>query len=240
VTTGQLIVVGVAVLLAALTQAVAGFGFGLLAVPVMTLAIDPKVAVVVSTLVGASVTIWQAVHLHADGDPAVVKRMVIPAYVGMPLGIAVFELVSDDTLQRALGVTVLVAVVILVAPVTVPVSRALDVGAGFVSGVLNTSLSTNGPPLVFALHSRKMTAVAFRGTIVPVFAWCNIGGLALFAGRGQVTRDGLLAAAVALPAMLTGQLFGQPLRSRVNERLFRRLVLALLTFAAASAIMASL
>jgi uncharacterized membrane protein YfcA len=105
---------------------------------------------------------------------------------------------------------------------------------------LNTSLSTNGPPLVFALHTRKMTAVAFRGTIVPVFAWCNIGGLALFAGRGQVTRDGLLAAAVALPAMLTGQLFGQPLRSRVNERLFRRLVLALLTFAAASAIMASL
>lgn len=239
-TTGQLIVVGVAVLLAALTQAVAGFGFGLLAVPVMTLAIDPKVAVVVSTLVGASVTIWQAVHLHRDGDAVLVRRMVVPAYVGMPLGIVVFEWVSDETLQRILGVTVLVAVVILVAPFTVPVSRSLDVGAGFVSGVLNTSLSTNGPPLVFALHSRKMTAAAFRGTIVPVFAWCNIGGLALFFGRGKVTGDGLLAAAVALPAMLAGQLAGQPLRSRVNELVFRRLVLALLTVAALSAIMASL
>ena len=46
VTTAQLIVVGVAVFVAAFMQIVAGFGFALLSVPLMTLAIEPKVAVV--------------------------------------------------------------------------------------------------------------------------------------------------------------------------------------------------
>ena len=62
VTTAQLIVVGVAVFVAAFMQIVAGFGFALLAVPLMTLAIEPKVAVVVSTLTGIFVTSWQALQ----------------------------------------------------------------------------------------------------------------------------------------------------------------------------------
>ena len=48
VTTAQLIVVGIAVFVAAFMQIVAGFGFALLSVPLMTLAIEPKVAVVIS------------------------------------------------------------------------------------------------------------------------------------------------------------------------------------------------
>jgi hypothetical protein len=240
VTVGQLVVVAVAVLVAATTQAVAGFGFGLLAMPVMTLAIDPKTAVVVSSLVGTVVTTWQAIRLHGDGDAAVRQRMVVAAYLGMPVGLMVYEWVSNDTLQRLLGAVVLLAVLSLVAPVTLPAGRVMDASAGFVSGVLNTSLSTNGPPLVFALQARRMSANTFRGTIIPTFAVCNVGALALFLARGKMTADGVAAAAVAAPAMLAGQLIGQPMRSRVDERGFRRLVLGLLTVAAFSAIGASL
>ena len=50
------------------------------------------------------------------------------------------------------------------------------VGVGFVSGVLNTSLSTNGPPLVFGLQARHLGAAPFRATISTVFAFSNIVG----------------------------------------------------------------
>ena len=56
VTTTQLIVVGVAVFIAAFMQIVSGFGFSLLSVPVMTLAIEPKIAVVVASITGIFVT----------------------------------------------------------------------------------------------------------------------------------------------------------------------------------------
>jgi uncharacterized membrane protein YfcA len=237
VTTAQLIVVGVAVFVAAFMQIVAGFGFALLAVPLMTLAIEPKVAVVVSTLTGIFVTSWQAYKDRALSDKVLVKRMTIGAYVGMPLGLLVFVSVDDNVLRFLLGVAVLVATVLLALRVNLHhVGPRLDYGAGFISGVLATSLSTNGPPLVFALQARQLPAAPFRATISTVFALSNIGGLALFIASGEITRDGIVAAAVTIPAMLFGQLLGFPIRKHVHGERFRWLVLVLLAAVAVSAI----
>ena len=237
VTTAQLIVVGAAVFVAAFMQIVAGFGFALLAVPLMTLAIEPKIAVVVSTLTGIFVTSWQAYKDRAVADKVLVRRMTIGAYVGMPLGLLVFISVNDDVLRLLLGVAVLVAVVLLAMRVNLHhVGPRLDYGSGFISGVLATSLSTNGPPLVFALQARQLSAVTFRATISTVFALSNIGGLALFIASGKITRDGIVAAAVTIPAMLVGQLLGFPIRKHVHGERFRWLVLLLLVAAAISAI----
>ena len=143
VTTTQLIVVGAAVFIAAFMQVVAGFGFALLAVPLMTLAIEPKVAVVVSTLTGVFVTSWQAYKDRAIANRSLVKPMTIAAYVGMPLGLLVFITVDDDVLRLLLGIAVLIAVVLLAMRVNLHhVGPHLDYGAGFISGVLATSLSS--------------------------------------------------------------------------------------------------
>lgn len=237
VTTAQLIVVGMAVFVAAFMQIVAGFGFALLAVPLMTLAVEPKVAVVVSTLTGIFVTSWQAYKDRALADKVLVKRMTIGAYVGMPLGLLVFVSVDDNVLRFLLGVAVLVATVLLALRVNLHhVGPRLDYGAGFISGVLATSLSTNGPPLVFDLQARQLSAPTFRATISTVFALSNFGGLALFIAAGEITRDGIVAAAVTIPAMLFGQLLGFPIRKHVHGERFRWLVLLLLMAVAVSAI----
>ena len=237
VTTAQLIVVGAAVFLAAFMQIVVGFGFSLLAVPVMTLAIEPKVAVVVASITGIFVTGWQAYKERENADKVLVKRMTFGAYLGMPLGLLVFLTVDDNVLRFMLGIAVLVAVVLLAMRVNLHhVGPRLDVGAGFISGILSTSLSTNGPPLVFALQARQLPAPTFRATISAVFALSNILGMSLFIAAGKITRDGLVASAVTIPAMFVGQLLGFPVRRHVHGERFRRLVLVLLTAAAISAI----
>lgn len=241
VTTAQLIVVGVAVFFAAFMQIVAGFGFALLSVPLMTLAIEPKIAVVVSTLTGVFVTGWQAYRDRAEADRGLVRRMTIGAYIGMPLGLLVFITVDDNVLRLMLGIAVLIAAVMLALRVNLHhAGPRLDYGSGLVSGVLATSLSTNGPPLVFALQARQLAAVEFRATISTVFAFSNIFGLSLFIASGKVTRDGLIAAAVTLPAMLVGQLLGFPIRKHVHGERLRWLVLLLLFGAAISAIVNAL
>jgi uncharacterized membrane protein YfcA len=60
--------------------------------------------------------------------------------------------------------------------------------------------------------------------------------MALFIASGKITRDGLVASAVTIPAMFVGQLLGFPVRKHVHGERFRRLVLLLLTAAAISAI----
>lgn len=228
-TTAELVVVGVAVLVASFAQIIAGFGFALLCMPIMTLAIDVRDAVVVSTLVGMVSISWQAWVLRADADTKVANRLCIGAVAGMPLGIVALRLMSDQSLRFVLGCAVIVATIMLVRRVNLAhAGPRLDLTAGFLSGMLNTSLSTNGPPLVFTLQARQFDADRFRGTLVRVFAVSNVFTLAMFAATDVLTASGARAAAVALPAWAAGTALGWPVRSRLSGEPFRRLVIALL------------
>ncbi|MCB0957327.1 MAG: sulfite exporter TauE/SafE family protein, partial [Ilumatobacter sp.] len=112
-TTAQFIVVAVAVFSAAFVQVIAGFGFALLAMPIMTLSIPVRTAVVVSSLLGILTTAWQAVHLRSKADRPVGVRLALGAFVGMPLGLVILNVVSDRNLRLTLGIAVLVATALL-------------------------------------------------------------------------------------------------------------------------------
>jgi uncharacterized membrane protein YfcA len=238
VTTAQLIVIAVAIFAASFVQVVAGFGFALLCMPIMVIAVPVEQAVVVSTLISVLATTWQAVHLREYAQVPLLRRLLIGAFLGMPLGLVILNVVSDFALQLALGISVLLATALLARNLNLThVGPRMDVGLGFVSGVLNTSLSTNGPPLVFDLQARRLPAEQFRATISATFALGNIGGLALFVADGKITRKGIDASLVALPAWALGQGLGWPIRKHFHGERFRRMVLLLLCAAGISTIL---
>jgi uncharacterized protein len=237
VSTGQLIVVAVAIFAAAFVQMLAGFGFALMAMPVMTLAIPVDEAVVILAMLSLATTAWQSIHLRRDTDRPLARRLIIASFVGMPLGLVILNVVDDTTLTIALGVSVLAATALLVRRLDLAhVGPGLDIACGFTSGVLNTSLGTNGPPLVFDLQARGTAADRFRATISTVFVFGNMLALTLFIVDGKVTDDAVRAALVAAPAWLLGQALGWPTRKHVHGERFRWLVLTLLFAAGATAI----
>ena len=91
VTATELIVVAIAIFVASFVQILAGFGFALLAMPIMTLAVPVERAVIVSTLLGILTSTWQFAHLRRDADMGLVRRLVAGAFVGMPLGICTMD-----------------------------------------------------------------------------------------------------------------------------------------------------
>ena len=88
---------------------------------------------------------------------------------------------------------------------------------GFTSGVLNTSLGTNGPPLVFDLQARAIDANTFRATISMVFVFGNMLALTLFVLDGKVTADDLPGGADRRPGVAAragARLADPPARAR--------------------------
>ena len=241
VATGDFLVVAVAIFAASFTQVIAGFGFALLAMPIMTLALPVDRALVIVTLLSSITTVVQAYLLREHTDRVLARRLALASFAGMPLGLVVLNVVDDTPLRIALGASVLLATALLARQVSLAhVGPGLDVGAGFLSGVLNTSLGTNGPPLVFDLQSRGLDPDRFRATIQTVFAVGNVLAVPLFVANGKVTGDGLTGAAIAVPAWLAGLALGRPARRHVAGPRFRVLVLALLTAAGTTAIVFAL
>ncbi len=234
-----LIYAGVAAVIvsAAVLQSISGFGFALIAVPLLAMLIGAKDAVAAASLFGMSSSIVQLAITRGSVRWPVAGRMVAGALVGMPLGLVVLLVVEERTLRVVIAVTVLVFVAVIGSGVRLRGrGLALDVGAGFVSGVLNTSVSTNGPPLVLALQARELPPLAFRGTISATFVGSNVVAVALFAAAGRYTPDVLRSVGSGVPALLVGWLVGARLAPRFPAERFRALVLALLVATAASAL----
>jgi uncharacterized membrane protein YfcA len=238
VTVAVAIGLGAVVAGAALVQQISGFGFALLSVPLMALLIDAKDAVVLAALFGLASSTLLVARAHHGVVWPVAWRMLASAAVGMPLGLVVLLAVDEGVLRLIIAAAVLIFVAVLLTGFTVRGrGRGVDVAAGFVSGVLNTSVSTNGPPLVLALQARGLGPAEFRGTISAVFVGSSLVGNLLLAAAGRWTAEVGRGLLIGAPALVIGWLIGHRLAGLVSPARFRRLVIALLLASAGSAIL---
>lgn len=226
----QVVVCAALVAMAALVQTVTGFGFALLAVPVLSLVIPPESAVVLSASLGLLTSSGQAISERTHGDRPTIGRMLLGAAVGAPFGLLILVVTTERQLRIVLVVVIAVFLVINVRNVTLRrAGRVVDLGAGAISGALNTALSTNGPPLVMALHVRHLTPQVFRATLSAVLAGSGIITVSLFALSGRYDLDIAVLFLASLPGLAAGFALGVRHRHRVSTARFRQLVTVLLT-----------
>ena len=236
-TVAQFAVVAGAIFLSALVTSVAGFGFGLMSVPLISLVIDLHSAVIVSSIVGVIGNGVQTLEYRGVRDRELAKRLCLASIVGLPFGYAIYASVSDSALRIALGIAVVIAVVALSRGLNLThIGVSMDWVLGFLSGVLNSSISTSGPPLVFDLQARHLAPTTFRATIQYIFLVSGTVGLVIFAVGGKIDQEVLVAGLISVPALFLGLAAGVPLRSRFSPERFRVLVLVLLLAGAAATV----
>ncbi|MDT0275923.1 sulfite exporter TauE/SafE family protein [Blastococcus goldschmidtiae] len=215
--------------LAATAQAITGFGFALVAVPLLALVVDPAIAVVGTTVVGLALTGFAATAERHHVEWRTGVRITVTGLVGMPLGLLVLSRLGERPLQAVIAGVVSLLVVLLALRVPFPAGPATQATAGLLSGALLTSTGMNGPPLVMAVQALGLSPRRSRGTLQAIFCGQGLVAVAAFAVSGLL--DPLVGVVVAAGAA------GVPLGWRVGDRLFglvapdvyRRLVLAMLT-----------
>lgn len=233
--------VALVVLATACTQAVVGFGFALLTVPIMMQIVGLQQAVILASLIGTANNVFQYRDLKHNQDKTQVRRFLLASCIGAPFGLIAFIYANQNALKIILGVGVLFGVVLLVRGRDLTNAHvSLDWSMGVISGFLLTSTSTNGPPLVFALQARKSDPKVFRSTLNMVFLISGLYGLVLFAVFGEIALADVWIAAALLPSMVVGVYAGRYIRNRVNPDRFRRLVLVLLFVAGLSSLYSGL
>ena len=192
----------------------------------MAFVVPTKSAVVIVFLTGTVTCAWVAWHLRRQIEWPTTRRLGLGAIVGAPIGVIILSVVSADTLRLALGVTTCLAAIWIVvssrlfhSELVVP-HRFTTVSVGFASGVLNTSLATNGPPLVYELRRTGFHDDRFRATISAVFLLSNLIGLPLLALAGLITPFDLAFAAFSLVACLAGIAVGSRISGRMESSHF--------------------
>jgi uncharacterized protein len=235
--TAATLVAATAMLVGAAIQSGLGFGFAIVAAPVIAATDGPAAAA--PTLALASL-FTSGLLLGAERREREVLRPAAARLIGWSLpGMVVGVVVLAQVPERPLGVLVAVAVLGAVALQLAGPRRsaAAPAGsgalAGLTSGVLQTSVGLNGPPLVLHLLRRGATPGQFRDTMATVFVTLSAISLVVFAVSGTfrvADAPGLLVGA-AVAGWALGRLAHDRLR-----RVHGPLSLAVLAFGAVVAL----
>jgi len=234
---GVVVLVVAAVLLASTAHNITGFGFALTLMPFLLAALEVRDAVVVSTLLALATSLLLARRIWTDVPWRSVLTLFAASVAGMPLGLLALLFAPADALALAIGAATVMMAALLAAGARVPArGRAGEVAAGLVSGVLRTSTSLDGPPVVLYLQGSGRTPEEFRATLTPFFMAGGALAVATFAVSDVVTERALLLALAGVPSVFAGHLLGHALLGRVDAAAFHRIVLVLLVATALASI----
>jgi uncharacterized membrane protein YfcA len=218
------------------TQGLAGFGSTLVALPILALVFDLRLAVPVCTTLALSLNVIMVARLGRHIRFGPLGLLIAASLPGMPLGAYALDVVPGHWLKTvlALAIFVFVANQWRGACSLTPAGRGWGVAAGFAAGCLGGAIGINGPPIVAWMCRLGLDRNALRATLVAYFMLAGCGVVASQAGMGLVTGPVLTRTAVALPALVLGIAAGVALCGRISELAFRRVVLFVLTATAVS------
>ena len=240
-----MVLAALAALAGAFVQSATGFGFALILSPALFAVLEPVEAVTTLLVLGLALNL---LVLFERGRPEHVDwRGLLPVLVaaipGLALGAVALTQLSKELLQVAVGVAVILAAAWQLRrrrherPRLAP---AAAWAAGFASGVLTTSISVSGPPVVLWLEARGVRAEEFRATLAASFLALNLaGGAVLLAAEGA----GAFEAGTVLPLLgvvAVGYLIGERAFRRLDRERFFTAVLVLVALTGAASILAGL
>ena len=234
--------------MAAFVQSATGFGFALVLSPVLLFQLEPKEAVFALLFLGTAVNLL--VLLGERRPTQVLGREIGPmltaAVPGAAVGLVILAALDKATLQVIVGVLVIGAAALQVVlerrPRGGPAGPAWTAyPAGLASGVLTTSTSLSGPPLVLWLLGRHAPPGEVRDSLAASFLALNAVGIAALLLTGGV-EGGLDPAFLLalLPPTVLGQVLGRRAFDRLNQQAFRVAAMALVVAAGLASVVGGL
>ena len=203
-----------------------------LTVPLLSLIIDPQVAV---ALVLPLLLFADAFALYIywkQWDRHYIRLMLLPGLIGVALGMLVLRDIDAVTLKRAIGGLTLAALAFKVAgdrlaAMTYMPRKWHGYFAGWASGFGTTLANIGAPPFTaYLLLQPKMTPRRFIGTTTLFFVAMNLTKLPGYIAINIFDIDRLIAIAWVFVLIPPAVLLARYLIDHINQQVFEWLMMA--------------
>ena len=204
-----------------------GGGLGTLAVPLLSLMIDPRLAaaILLPILCGMdAVSLWR---FCGTWDKLNLKILMPGALLGTIAGALTFNITNADVIRLLVGLLSIYFVghyvwgrrLLEAAPHRQP-SRTSGTFWGTVAGYVSYIAHAGGPPVAIYLLPQHLPKTTLVGTTVLFFAIINFIKLIPYAWLGQINAESFLTSLILLPLAPLGVQLGIYLHNRVSDKVF--------------------
>lgn len=217
-------------------RGVAGFGSGLIAIPLLLMWFPLLVAVPLVVTLDYLASASQGIKDRQAIRWPEIWPLLPFAVLGVAGAIYLLHAVDAQQLLKALAVFIILYALYTLAgrnPEAVH-SRWWAVPAGGLGGLIGTTFGTGGPFYVVYLQMRKLDKTQFRATFAAIFLLDGANRLAGYFFSGLLTLQFLKLLAMTLPVMLVGIYLGGKVHTSISQDVFRRGISFLLILSGAA------
>ncbi|MET0051853.1 MAG: sulfite exporter TauE/SafE family protein, partial [Candidatus Thiodiazotropha sp.] len=219
-----------------IVRGIAGFGSGLIAIPLLALIMPLSIAVPMIVLLD-----YVASASHGlSNRKAIQWRDLLPllpfSLLGVVLALYLFQSLDTQVLIRGLGIFLLLFAVYSLFSFT-PKSQPSILWAipgGILGGLIGTLFGTGGPFYVIYLKLRGLQKNSFRATFAAIFLLDGLGRISGYLITGFFDLNQILLTALALPLMAVGMYVGGQIHTNLSQQTFQRGISVLLIFSGLS------
>lgn len=219
----------VVLFVAYLVRGIAGFGSGLIAVPLLSLVSPVPVVVPLVVSLDYIGSLSQGVK-NLDRIAWSEQLVLVPFMIaGVAGGLYLLAVLPTVVLARALGAFVILFAGYQWLPLPpMRASRALASVCGLLGGLVGTLFGTGGPFYVIYLNLRALEKTVFRATFAINFLIDGGIRLAAYLVMGLLGWQTLLALGATLPIAAAGLYVGGRVQTGFTQTIFVRFVSVLL------------
>jgi uncharacterized membrane protein YfcA len=209
----------------------AGFGGGVVTVPLLVLVLPIQLIVPVMTTLNFLASIRHGVRDRRMIQWRDIKRLMPAAFLGVGLGLYLFKAVDARPLSRALGVFVIFYAIYMLATAgrlpqvaerwAKPLAAVMGAGAGLVGTLFGGAA---GPLFVIYLNTQRLSKDQFRATMTAIMMGMSVARIGGYASLGFLDLGGLKYLAAAIPLMLVGGYLGDLIVRHIDQRRFERVL----------------
>jgi uncharacterized membrane protein YfcA len=230
-----------AIFLAAIVRGFSGFGFSLLSITAISLILPPREIVPSIFLLEVAASINMIPGIWREIDWRSLRWLLLGYVVALPFGVYALALLPEPPMQLAMSIFVLATTIMMLRGFRMQKAPtpAATTATGAASGIFNGAFGIGGPPVVLFYFSTPAAAAVGRASVIAFFLSTDVLGLGWQAHLGLITAQSFVQFLAWLPTLLLGVWVGAHGFRRIDQALFRRIVLwilvalAILTFAKA-------
>jgi len=217
---------------AGIVQGATGFGSGLVLNAFWLHILEPSIAIplnIISCLFISGLPIYK---LRKSLDFSKLKSFIFLGVIGIPIGMLLLTLTEPSSFKVAIGFLLIIYSIWMITSrgfsIKVNKNRLIDQLIGLISGIMGGFAALGGLLPTIWVSLQKLPKNSQRGTYEPFIFITSIASIISFYFAGLITLSILVDFIKVFPALILGSWIGIRIYPKINEELFRKVILGLI------------
>lgn len=227
-----------ATFIASSVQSATGFGFALIVVPAFLILLNSADAIQIVIIISVIMSVVHFPKLKDMAPVGMLKWLILGGIIGFPAGIIIYKNLDLQAIKMAVAIFVILISLqngwYLIRKNSVRKTnddnKAILTGIGVISGMFGVAMAMPGPILMLYLSRTSLGKNEIRACMISFFVFAYIGALLLQVFLVGIETETWTTSAILTPAALAGVYAGHQVSKKINEKLFKGLILVILIF----------